>query len=587
MAGHFKKVHFILLYIISVPYLLHSQSDSLFTVKPKLETEIVKQNTSWFWRENFQYAHQGDIYLWSVNQNFFSNAIVPAKGVKQWKDENRFSLNVLRSYQGDLKLGLFAESWYKNDRQRQSAIEYANHSTGIVSQLDFKYLRLRPKIGYQYARNISVTDWGWDSGLSGTIHPFQFDEFVTSAQIESDYDFYENRQNYSNSFQIGFSTEFNQYTKDSIDFVYQESKNQFYDALGQNIIEVSRYQRGIKNNLYYNIASNKLFNIETKILSKNLNFFNNRNVFLVENYFRYIYFGRKINFIADFKTSSETIDNSEIVTDSETLQSVLGLTLNYVFDSGDDVKIRFNYVKLEYNTPDTVNNNDDRDELRFVLNTVYTRNFSPVLNMQVLLYGYMFRQIFLFNEQSVNNNWNRVIKLEPKIRYNNKILKNILLTNVITNITEYDFEDFRIRSFIVRKYNLVDSLTYRFDSKLSFNFWGRLELEEKGSFFKQSFSQNKVQEYQSQYLNAHISYLFWRRIRTFIGYSFFQRREWRFQPKKELNRVIKNQGPFAGLSYAASGDVMLNAQVTQNNLSDTKNINQKYLTGNLKLMYFF
>jgi hypothetical protein len=254
-----------------------------------------------------------------------------------------------------------------------------------------------------------------------------------------------------------------------------------------------------------------------------------------------------------------------------------------------DNQLRFDlaYVKFQYDTPEE--NTDDRDEQRFIMNLTYFHRFSPYLHMEWDVYTYLYHQIYLFNPQSQNNNWNRVFKLNPRVHYRNGRLTNKISSTVLANYTVYDFENRLTNksSFIYRRFSLSDSLMIPVYKRFGLVLLGRFELEEQGSFFKEAFSQQVVQSLQSYLLNIQLVNERVLNMRVALGYSRYMEKRWRHIPRKQLNREIINSGPFLNVSYNNSPGLVLNGYVTLSTLDDSNIRKTRVSTGQLRLYYNF
>ncbi len=489
MTRSFKIKHFICFFAVLSAYNITAQIpfDSNIISTNNLSTDFSKQNTSWNWLARYSAAKKIDANsFWSLKETFQSNLITPDNSKKQWKDEHRLKGLYYTNFKY-ATVGFYIDSWLLFDKQQKGRNEFSNHSAVLFT--NFKPLNnisFTPYVGGQRAKNISIADYGWDVGIEGKAKDIKFGAYKNSIEASSNYDFFETRQNYTNNLSSIISTRFNQYTSDSLKVGYEESSKQFYNSTGTAITEVKLYNRKIQNSLNYATSNQNQLTFETNILSKfvsfntnkNVSLSTNRNVFFIENRVIFRHFGPKLSYEVDFRTNDETFDNRETITDSRTRQSALGLKSIYLINADSRFNLDFTYIKLQYDTPDE-DNNDDRDEQRFVINLGYQKKLSPVLNFYLSSYGFLYHQIYIFKEQSVNNNWNRVIKLEPKIKYRSKRVMNSLSSSVIANYTVYDFEEvgFRTRSFLSRKFTLDDSLQIPLYKNISIGLNARLELE--------------------------------------------------------------------------------------------------------------
>jgi hypothetical protein len=259
----------------------------------------------------------------------------------------------------------------------------------------------------------------------------------------------------------------------------------------------------------------------------------------------------------------------------------------YNWNTKNSLRFNLAYIKFQHDTPE--DNTDDRDEQRFIVNMLYRHRFSQFMTMEWLVYTYLYHQIYIYNPQSQNNNWNRILKIQPRLHYRNGKISNKLSSSVLANYTVYDFEEQLVNktSFIFRKYVISDSLQIPVYKKFGLVIMGRMELEDKGNFLKDRFEQIIVQSYQSHLLNIHLLNESILNMRISVGYSNFMRREWRHIPNKRMSRKIINEGPFVNLSYDKSSNLKLICNITLNTLDDSNTKITKFSTGYLKLYYNF
>jgi len=561
---------------------VYNPADSTF-----LKTDFSKQNITWNWKGEFQsIQHSPDWFNWDFNDTYSSNLITPSNTSKRWKDQHNLKGLFYKNHNRN-SYGLYTKSWILLDKQQDNIIEYSNHSAGLFTTFfPEKVVNFTPYLGYQRAKNISKTDWGWDAGITAKVTNYQLGEYNTNITGSSDYDFFDARQNYNNKFVTSLVTQFTPYTRDSIQVGYEESSKQFYNITGDDIVEVKLYSRKIKNRLFYALSPSNIFTFETRIESKNVSYFTRRDQFFIENRFVLKHFGSTFNYEIDFRTNDETLDNQKTITDSRTRQSAIGIKTEYRYNSKNNLGFNIAYVKLQHDTPDE-NNKDDRDEQRFVMDLSYQREISPVLYFMFDVYGFLYHQIYLFSPQSGNNNWNRVLKLSPEIQYKTKMFSNRLSTSVLANYTVYDFDhlNLKTRSFLSRKYTISDSALVKLSNTLSLGFHGRMELEEKGNFFEKQFAQNLIQSYKSGRINTYLAKRLYLRFNLKLGYTYYKRSEWRYLPVKRRNRDLINKGPFMSVNYKVINRLNLSAFAAINFVDDSRSRQSSFNTGYLRMVY--
>ncbi len=551
--------------------------------------DFLKQNTSWIWQQKFSGRGQtASAWQWRFNDQFRSQVFAGFGTDKTWKDENRFSATLDKIWSPVYSLGLYARQWIQADRQPSVSNTFANYALGFRSRFrPMPAITVTPYLGYQNSRNNKLLEWGWDTGLDIKVADYRLGNYTTRLRGRADYDFYDTRRSFANGASVRFFTRFNKLTSDSLSLSWSESVKQFYSSNGRDLLNVELFNRRIQNHLMYRLSPANRLDFITRINSRHINYFTSRDIFLIENLMRYNYFGSDILYMLEFRTSDETIDNTGLRTDSQSLQSGLSLKAFWDIDDRQKLTIDVNYNKLQYDTPDSLFNHDDRDEIRFAANVRYRYRFSGLLTAELRLYGYLFRQIYIFREQSINNNWNRVIKLQPRIVYKHGILRNTFSTAVRADYTAYDFDALNLRphSFLFREYIVSDSLNVLLPGRFNLGARGRIELEEKGNFFAREFAQNIIQSYKVTYWSVFLRKTFWYYFNLQAGYSYFERREWRYFPAKRLNRVIENSGPFVSATYLYSPRLSWTAYASINQYRDSARGTSQNTTGYLRFNY--
>ncbi len=578
------KKHLLLLLICLILFPAYSGGavqDSSGASAPYFISHFTKQSITWNWVTRFLMSDSANgRWRWTVKDNFRSNLIKPGKSAGQWKDEHTFS-GEFRYTIPVLSPALYINSWLKSDRQTGSANLFSNHAAGI--RIRTKYIT--PYIGYQQARNKELTEWGWDTGFEGHLLNYRAGAYRTNLNFNSNYDFYKQRQNTEHNLGVSVQTKFSRFSGDSLSFVYSGLNRQYFSA--GKLVHVTLFNRNWQNNLYYYLTYRDKITMQTRIQSRNISYFNGRNVFNMENRLQYRHTGQRVFLGLSLRTSDETQDNFGIRTDSRLRQTAMRLEYGYKISEKQSVNLNFAYVKLQYDTPDKIYNNDDRDEQRFVLNMKYRYRFSSLLSMDVLAYSYLFHQIYIFSEQSINNNWNRIFKFNPQVNYFSKRIRNRLSTEVMANYTVYDFENLitNTRSFIFRRYSFSDSVSVRLIGSQYGGASAKIQIEDKGSFFEKIFKQQLLQSNKSELYTLFLSNenLFYFRFQA--GYTFYRRKEWRYFPLKKRSRTITNRGPFFTISYRTSQSLVFSSNLSFSHLNDSSYGPTDYTTGYIRLHY--
>ncbi len=593
------KVLAILLIVLSTLAQAQFRSTPLIN---QIRTNFTKQHITWDWYNIITYEHEPQsgpgIRFIDVLQ---SNMIAPGGDVRQWRDENK--LNAFLFFKTrDMHNGIYINSWTLSDHQTLNVTRFSNHAAGYQGEYrPDMHIKALPYFGYQRAENKAIIDYGWDTGIDLKLLKYSLSGYKTDISLNADYDFFPERQNAANMANIMIKKYFSPQTSDSLALNYSLSKQEYFAQNGYDIIRVDIEGKGLHNFLYYGLSPNSRFELITLLESRQifddspivLNTSdqavnaNQRDVMRIENQIYYRYISHR--FFAKFglHTFQETQDNQNILTDSKALQTSLNTDIIYAPTISDDINIRLSYVKFQYETPDTITNNDDRDEIRVIGELDYDHRFSPLLSVNVNFYANFFHKIYIFEEQSANNNWNRIYRLGGAVRYRLNRFKNLLRTYILANYTVYDYDQLldETRSFVFRKYVISDSLHLPLSHELAIGAYGRLELEDRGTFFEQNFTQRVVESNENIYYDVYLQKQNFLRMIIDVGVSVYLRRGWRHVPSKRLARDFSKTSPYIRVLYPFGRNMQFRAYFSFTNLADTGRQNSTFAQGNLLLAY--
>ena len=561
----------------------------------KWDLSFSKQNITWDWRGRYYYADETrDGIRFRIRDNFTSNLIKSGEGRQPWRDEHKLKAFFYQPF-GKSALGLYADSWFLSDQQSRGTSRYSNHALGARWEYGNKkeYL-LAPYAGYQRSEYLSRIEWGWDVGLRGNVNNYRLGDYRADVNIESNYDFYQQRRNAANEIDVHLKANFSAFARDSLVLMFGSDKKQYFSPDNDFLVDLQIENRGLFNKLNYRLSRNQNLELNTLLTQRRIDdnspaARNQRKVDKFENRLNYYLTGGKTGLMLGLHTFQENQDNLGIRTDSKARQTALLANLNFHFDPQNDLNIQLSYVKFQYDTPDSITNNDDRDEQRFLASINYTRRFSPAFKTSIEAYANFYHQIYIFKEQSANNNWNRILRLKAEAQYNHQRWRNNLQTEVLANYTVYDFEDqfTNTRSFIFRKYIVSDSLEIPLLNRTALGLFARAELEDKGSFFKKEFLQRILQSTESFFYDAYLSI---DRIYYFNadgGVSVYMRKDWQHVPRKKIIRDIRTITPYIRLKYRMTRNLRFHAYAAITYQENKLQPQADYITGRINIVYTF
>jgi hypothetical protein len=584
-----------LLVVIHLSLLVGGANAQLYNIPsgpfyPRISTNFSKLSNSWDWMTQLQMSKaDGGWVQWQINESFHSNLLIPVVGNKAWRDEHNFSGIFYHRFQ-QISLGMYAKSWYQSDKQVSADNQFGNHVLGISgSYQNGNKIHITPFVGYQQSKNRMLSEWGWDTGIIGNLEDIKMDIYNIDLSFLTSYDFFKSRQNHDNSFSINLNGVFSPMTGDSLTINYDESQREYFSGGKETIIRSVIEKKRLLNNLYYNITSSNQLLLRTNIQSSRISYYSDRDILFIENQFRYMHIGNRFHYSFALRTNDETQTTSDIRTDSRTRQTAMDVSGNYYYNTRNLFQLSLAYIKLQYDTPDTVYNNNDRDEQRLLATLLYQHRFSPVLWINFYAYSYFFHQIFIFKERSLDNSMNNIYKLNPRVVYQERNIKNQLSAEVSANYTIYDFDtpDTPLNSFLFRKFVFYDSLVVHIFGKIHGGANIRLELEDKGNFYPEIFAQRVIGSYRVTFWDLFIMNKNLFNFNVTLGYTIFERRQWRHIPRKKLHRIHKNSGPYIRALYTVNPKIFFSLYTAFSILSDSYRISENYASGYLSFHYAF
>lgn len=231
--------------------------------------------------------------------------------------------------------------------------------------------------------------------------------------------------------------------------------------------------------------------------------------------------------------------------------------------SWDTIGISGSVGIYRYDTPDTTNN-FDKDEQSIQAELRYRRRFSTMLHFEISGQIFLNHLVYLFGENSNDNNWNRIFRLTPTVGYVlPDVMENYVTSELVANYTEYDFQgrsqNIRGRSF--RELAIRDSLILYLGSRMGLLASGSVRVAERGSFSWSQFAESLLERTRTEGFDIE---LFSGRDSTWvyaIGGKLSRVKTYHADPRGELFPFSDRTsfGPVARISLPVSSSTRLEA----------------------------
>jgi hypothetical protein len=441
--------------------------------------------------------------------------------------------------------------------------------------------------GYKLDYQLGQKDKGWTYMISSDTADFMISDYRLKANLRHSEDFITPRKNISSILNFAVMRKFTSNTESKVEFFVKRIKHDFYFYADSNL--------------------QRMYNVNFNIDGRDEKVISGQAILaypIFENFYLNLGFsvsGRNIAKQIRYKTQSlydtnieESVLNTDIGLSYESEKIRMSLRINYVernevhtpqrhqliseqlFFRAKQIEEQKNnkslrkiingeislnlsnrttlggifYLSLfRYDTPSSLND-DDRDELLQILRFFLRIKMSREIEIEVPLDLNNQHLVYIFSTRSVNNNWNKIIKLSPSITFENSRVKNKARFSVLANYTIYDFESqvSVVKSYIFRQFYLSDSISFPIFDRISFDGNFQLIFSESGRLRWKEFKERPIIFISTREYSFKLNYSLNDRAKFSLGYHLFEERRFRFV---ELSKVpdsrIVASGPTCGI----------------------------------------
>ncbi len=237
-------------------------------------------------------------------------------------------------------------------------------------------------------------------------------------------------------------------------------------------------------------------------------------------------------------------------------RSAITGTTEWSFSSSDTLAFAGSSSILRYDTPSNANS-EDRDELLIAVSIGTRHRLSRYLHISTTLDGTLSHAVYLLKERSGNNNYNRVLRLAPRVTY--QPVADFSSTNtfeVLANYTVYDFEEqsLQIKSFSYRQFGWLDSTNLELHPRLGLDFLVYLKLYERGLLRWADFKERTENSFVDQAYALQARFSASEGLMFAVGLRYFSQTRYSFSDRgKVLDTVIRSVGPTCAILWTAGG----------------------------------
>jgi hypothetical protein len=510
-----------------------------------------------------------------------------------------------------------------NARAAWSSLAYSDNKSvglniasfnGLLGGIEFypnPLFSVAPMVGYRWETQAGGRDRGLSYEIGASTHDLVSDGYHLTGVAQYHQDRQDPRTLEQHFLRGGAQKTFFGATRDSLELGFSRNRREFYSLTGGNIESRIDNVLSFANLLDYEIDRHVLSTLALSITSRSLdkNFrrlataadstllFNTViDEFRLDTYLQVAYRSDdgKTSALARLSyserdeehraeppaESSPKVDDQFVKTDeleksknNIARRTALSGTVVYPLTSSDAICVSGTANILRYDTPSDLND-EDRDELLTALTIGTSHRISQYLDVGVNLGGNLSHTVYLLKERSSNNNYNRILRLSPRVAY--RPFSFVSTTNtfeVLANYTVYDFEQqaTSVRSFSYRQFGWMDSTTVNLTGRIDLDFFAYLKLYERGQLNWSDFVERIENSFADKSYALQVRFAPDERTQFSIGLRYFSQARYIYEGgNRKLDSFLRNFGPTCDVRWAISpySRLALNGWYEQQRQSD-------------------
>jgi hypothetical protein len=499
-----------------------------------------------------------------------------------------------------------------NTRAEWSSLNYSDDkAVGLSSASSYallggfeyvpaQFVAVSSMAGYRWEKQLAMSDKGPSYTLAADAHGIVLDGYQLAGTAQFHRDQLDPRILDRHFARIGAEKTFSGITRDSVLVSFSRNRREFYaftinpSAGGESRIE-SRTENvfSFTNLLDYEIERNFLATLFVATTNRSLDrdlrsfrvvpdstvqFDTEISEFRLDTYLQAIYRSDDSSRTASarfFYTerdeahratppgfSSPNIEilfngrnRQEQTKDNLSRRTSIAGTLGLPLSLSDHLSVSGTASILRYDTASELNV-EDRDEQLAAVTIMTTHRISQFLDLSISLDGILSHVVYLLKERSANNNYNRILRLSPRVMY--RPFSGFVSVNtfeVLANYTVYDFEEqvALVRSFSYRQFGWTDSTSIELSPKLGLDFFSYLKLYERGQLSWSDFTERPENSFVDKTYALQARFTPESGSQFAVGIRYFSQSRYTYEPAgKRLDLFLRSVGPTCSITWEVS-----------------------------------
>lgn len=591
--------------LLALPVSMHSQPDiSRYFFPPAIDSSnaairFERNLNTYLWNLRTDYARRVEDFSADAHERYSSSFI--RRDQNSRRDEQNFWFNGVQKISSMLGLRAEASSFILSDNQALGVSNAALHSglLGLAVQ-PVSYVTIAPLVGFRFDRQQNEQDEGWNYKLLTQTDTLDLDGYETQGLMRLNVSNLSPRYFRNNNAQATMRKDFIEGSSDSLRLQWSNNRWDFY-VPADSFIEkeyniTSNIRSRVDENFY--ISNSLLYGIGRMLSASVRTIIETRTIL---NAFRYKSLSQPLTIPYNITVSEQRLeggldlnyrDDGGVVAsvgarvgerdEKHLLEKIEGVDKNIQenrsqqehrldniarrtsFRASVEVPISFtdqfgfesSAGILRYDTPDSMNN-DDRDELLINVAARETHGWNRFLWMNIIAEATLSHIVYLFQERSANNNWNRIFRLQSILTYvPARKLRMVNAFEVLANYTVFDFESVvpTVRSYLYRQFAILDSTLYDMSSNVGFDLFFHARIYERGGFRWQEFSERPQQYVREVTFSPALRYTIDETVVCAVGFRSFAQNRFRYESGTRVaDGNYFSYGPTTAIVLSLSG----------------------------------
>ncbi|MGA3286925.1 MAG: hypothetical protein ABSD46_05845 [Bacteroidota bacterium] len=549
---------------------------------------------TYVWSGDFQKEMHGQIWNAEVHQHIRSRLVKSSQIAIQDEYQGFISLNARLSEEWNLQLKNISN--VLADNRVIDLGRMAQHQVlAGFEYLPTKSVKGEVSGGYELNSQEEESDHGFAYALGLDAHRVKLDEFDASLQSSWNQSFLGRRTPRTGDAKLILLRDFGGGVSDSLAINYSTQRSEYYTGLSSSFQKSLGVQHNIfsrdadvfeimnqtKYGLDRNFFLNTSFGLLNRFIERGYRFKDDLNpTSLTDSHIQEMEFFGTVSLLwspfdwlgADIRLLYTERDERYSVPDApvpniEQLRAqanklentaqrtMLTTALNANVTQNDSIRLVSSASILRYDTPDP-SNTDDRDELLITSGLDILHRFSSHMLLTLTADLTLFHLVYLRQEQSANNNWNRVIRLSPSVEYvPSSWFRTVARAEVLANYTVSDYEQqsASIRSFSFRQAMWSDSTVLRLSERIECNFSGSLRIFERGTLKWDEFKEKPEEYFIEKTLWPEFIWSSVMGLKVGFGFRYFGQDRYKYQNNQRIfTQGIEALGPTVFVEWLGS-----------------------------------